>query len=133
VPALFLNYFPSWFVGVAFAAIGIGALVPAAIMSIAAANLYTRNIHREFVNRNMTHHQETHVAKLVSLIVKVGAVAFILGCRSRMRSSCSCSAGSGSSRRCRRSCSACTRACSTIAGCWPAGRQASSGRGWRSR
>ncbi|ONB50098.1 sodium:solute symporter [Burkholderia pseudomallei] len=79
VPALFLHFFPSWFVGVAFAAIGIGALVPAAIMSIAAANLYTRNIHREFVNRNMTHDQETHVAKLVSLIVKVGAVAFILG------------------------------------------------------
>jgi len=79
VPALFLEYFPSWFVGVAFAAIGIGALVPAAIMSIAASNLYTRNIHREFVNRNMTHAQETHVAKLVSLIVKVGAVAFILG------------------------------------------------------
>lgn len=79
VPALFLHFFPSWFVGVAFAAIGIGALVPAAIMSIAAANLYTRNIHREFVNRNMTHDQETNVAKLVSLIVKIGAVAFILG------------------------------------------------------
>ena len=40
VPALFLHSFPSWFVGIAFAAIGIGALVPAAIMSIAAANLY---------------------------------------------------------------------------------------------
>ncbi|CAH2893397.1 MAG: Na+/solute symporter [uncultured Paraburkholderia sp.] len=79
VPALFLHFFPSWFVGVAFAAIGIGALVPAAIMSIAAASLYTRNIHKEFVNRNMTHDQETNVAKLVSLIVKVGAVAFILG------------------------------------------------------
>ena len=52
VPALFLKSFPSWFVGIAFAAIGIGALVPAAIMSIAAANLYTRNIHREFINRN---------------------------------------------------------------------------------
>jgi solute:Na+ symporter, SSS family len=39
VPALFLHSFPSWFVGIAFAAIGIGALVPAAIMSIAAANL----------------------------------------------------------------------------------------------
>jgi solute:Na+ symporter, SSS family len=79
VPALFLHFFPSWFVGVAFAAIGIGALVPAAIMSIAAANLYTRNIHREFINRNMSHVQETNVAKLVSLVVKVGAVAFILG------------------------------------------------------
>jgi Na+/proline symporter len=51
VPALFLHSFPSWFVGIAFAAIGIGALVPAAIMSIAAANLYTRNIHREFINK----------------------------------------------------------------------------------
>jgi solute:Na+ symporter, SSS family len=79
VPALFLHFFPSWFVGVAFAAIGIGALVPAAIMSIAAANLYTRNIHKEFVNRNMQHHEETQVAKYVSLVVKVGALAFILG------------------------------------------------------
>ncbi|WP_429497405.1 monocarboxylate uptake permease MctP [Robbsia andropogonis] len=78
VPALFLHYFPSWFVGVAFAAIGIGALVPAAIMSIAAANLYTRNIHRVFINRNMTGKQETDVAKLVSLVVKIGAVAFIV-------------------------------------------------------
>jgi SSS family solute:Na+ symporter len=78
VPALFLHYFPSWFVGVAFAAIGIGALVPAAIMSIAAANLYTRNVHREFVNRGMTPEEETNVAKMVSLLVKVGAVVFIL-------------------------------------------------------
>ena len=44
VPALFLATFPSWFVGFAFAAIAIGALVPASIMSIATANLYTRNI-----------------------------------------------------------------------------------------
>ena len=58
VPALLLHSFPSWFVGVAFAAIGIGALVPAAIMSIAAANLYTRNIHREFINPNPTNKQE---------------------------------------------------------------------------
>jgi SSS family solute:Na+ symporter len=78
VPALLLHSFPSWFVGIAFAAIGIGALVPAAIMSIAAANLYTRNIHREFINRNPTDKQESRMAKLVSLIVKVGALVFIL-------------------------------------------------------
>jgi solute:Na+ symporter, SSS family len=78
VPALFLHMFPAWFVGIAFAAIGIGALVPAAIMSIAAANLYTRNIHREFINRNPTDRQEAQMAKWVSLIVKVGALAFIL-------------------------------------------------------
>ncbi len=78
VPALLLHSFPSWFVGIAFAAIGIGALVPAAIMSIAAANLYTRNIHREFVNRNPTPRQESQVAKWVSLVVKLGALLFIL-------------------------------------------------------
>jgi len=78
VPALFLHAFPSWFVGVAFAAIAIGALVPASIMSIAAANLYTRNIHREFINKNPTPEQETQMAKWVSLIVKAGALVFIL-------------------------------------------------------
>jgi SSS family solute:Na+ symporter len=78
VPALFLHSFPSWFVGVAFAAIGIGALVPAAIMSIAAANLYTRNIHREFINKNPTDKEEAQMAKWVSLIVKLGALIFII-------------------------------------------------------
>ena len=78
MPALLLHSFPSWFVGIAFAAIGIGALVPAAIMSIAAANLYTRNIHREFINKNPTDKQESQMAKWVSLIVKVGALVFIL-------------------------------------------------------
>jgi SSS family solute:Na+ symporter len=78
VPALFLHSFPDWFVGVAFAAIGIGALVPAAIMSIAAANLYTRNIHGEFINRNPTPKQEAQLAKWASLIVKAGALVFIL-------------------------------------------------------
>jgi SSS family solute:Na+ symporter len=78
VPALLLHSFPSWFVGIAFAAIGIGALVPAAIMSIAAANLYTRNIHREFINRTPTDRQEAQMAKWVSLIVKAGALAFIV-------------------------------------------------------
>ena len=78
VPALFLHIFPSWFVGIAFAAIGIGALVPAAIMSIAAASLYTRNIHREFINCAPTDKQEAQMAKWVSLIVKFGALAFIV-------------------------------------------------------
>ena len=78
VPALLLHSFPAWFVGIAFAAVGIGALVPAAIMSIAAANLYTRNIYREFINTSPTDKQESQIAKLVSLVVKVGALVFIL-------------------------------------------------------
>jgi SSS family solute:Na+ symporter len=78
VPALLLHTFPSWFVGVAFAAIGIGALVPAAIMSIASANLFTRNIYREFFHGQATDRQESQMAKWVSLIVKLGALLFIL-------------------------------------------------------
>ena len=78
VPALFLHSFPAWFVGIAFAAVGIGALVPAAIMSIAAANLYTRNIHREFINKNPTDKEEAQMAKWASLIVKFGALVFIV-------------------------------------------------------
>jgi SSS family solute:Na+ symporter len=78
VPALVLHVFPSWFVGVVFAAIAIGALVPAAIMSIAVANLYTRNIHREFINRNPTNKQESQMAKWVSLVAKLGALIFII-------------------------------------------------------
>jgi SSS family solute:Na+ symporter len=77
VPALILASFPSWFVGLAFAAIAIGALVPAAIMSIATANIFTRNIYREFINPNCTDAEESGVAKLVSLIVKIGALVFI--------------------------------------------------------
>jgi SSS family solute:Na+ symporter len=78
IPALFLHSFPAWFVGIAFAAVGIGALVPAAIMSIGAANLYTRNIHREFINANPTDKQEAQMAKWVSLVVKFGALIFIV-------------------------------------------------------
>jgi len=78
VPALFLQSFPAWFVGFAFAAIGVGALVPAAIMSIAAANLYTRNIYRPFINTECTPRREAQMAKWVSLIVKFGALLFII-------------------------------------------------------
>ena len=78
VPLLFMKMFPSWFVGFAFAAVAIGALVPAAIMSIAASNLFTRNIYREYFAPLATTRQEARVAKLVSLIVKLGAVLFIV-------------------------------------------------------
>jgi solute:Na+ symporter, SSS family len=78
VPMLFTHEFPSWFSGVALAAIGIGALVPAAIMSIAAANLYTRNIHRTLTGSEPSPKQETTIAKTVSLLVKAGALVAVL-------------------------------------------------------
>jgi solute:Na+ symporter, SSS family len=78
VPHLILNLFPDWFVGFCFAAIAIGALVPAAIMSIGAANTFTRNIWKPFVHPQIGAREEAGLAKLMSLIVKVGALAFIL-------------------------------------------------------
>jgi SSS family solute:Na+ symporter len=70
--------FPSWFAGFAFAAIGVGALVPAAVMSIGAANLFTRNFWRAYVNPAVTPAGEAKVAKLTSLVIKLGALLFIL-------------------------------------------------------
>jgi solute:Na+ symporter, SSS family len=77
VPALVLNSFPSWFVGVAFGAIAIGALVPAAIMAIASANIFTRDIYKQFV-ASAGVSTETFVAKIFSIVMVVGAMVFIL-------------------------------------------------------
>ena len=78
VPALFKVLFPGWFAGFAFAAIGIGALVPAAVMSIGAANLFTRNFWKAYVNPAVSPAGEAAVAKVTSLLVKVGALLVIL-------------------------------------------------------
>jgi len=78
VPALFKAIFPSWFAGFAFAAIAIGALVPAAVMSIGAANLFTRNFWKAYIEPDVTPAGEAAVAKVTSLIVKVGALLCIL-------------------------------------------------------
>jgi SSS family solute:Na+ symporter len=78
VPALFLKIFPEWFAGFGFAAIAIGALVPSAIMSIGAAKLFTRNIWKPFFRPQISPTGETAVAKVASLIVKLGALIFII-------------------------------------------------------
>ena len=78
IPQLFEDSFPSWFAGVAFAAVAIGALVPAAIMSIAAANTFTRNVYRDWIKPNATDAQEAKVSKLMSLVVKALALVFVL-------------------------------------------------------
>ena len=78
IPQLFEDSFASWFAGVAFAAVAIGALVPAAIMSIAAANTFTRNIYKELIKPDATHAEEAKVSKLPSLVVKAFALVFVL-------------------------------------------------------
>ena len=77
VPQLVLWAFPSWFAGFCFAAIALGALVPAAVMSIGAANTFTRNIWKPFIHPQMTPREESVLAKLVSLVVKLGALMVI--------------------------------------------------------
>jgi len=76
IPFLFQHNFPSWFTGIAFAAIVIGALVPAAIMGIAAANLFTRNIFKEFLKPDASPRLETKVSQWASLVVKFGGLYF---------------------------------------------------------
>ena len=78
IPQLFEDSFPAWFAGVAFAAVAIGALVPAAIMSIAAANTFTRNIYKEWIKPHATHAEEAQVSKIASLVVKGFALVFVL-------------------------------------------------------
>lgn len=47
-------------------------------MSIAAANLFTRNIYKAFFVPKATDAQEAKVAKIVSLVTKLGALGFVL-------------------------------------------------------
>ncbi|RFD20808.1 sodium:solute symporter family protein [Komagataeibacter melaceti] len=69
VPQLFLAIFPSWFAGFCFAAIAVGALVPASVMAIGAANLIMHNI-------LPSRAESVSGSRIAGFAVKVGA----LGC-----------------------------------------------------
>jgi SSS family solute:Na+ symporter len=79
VPVLFSDMFPHWFAGLAFGAIVIGALVPAAIMAIAAANTFARDIYKPYIRPNASDREESLVSQIVSVILKLGAVGVIVG------------------------------------------------------
>jgi len=79
VPVLFNTEFPHWFAGLAFGAIVIGALVPAAIMAIAAANTFARDIYKPYIRRNASAREEGLVSQIVSVVLKLGAVGVIVG------------------------------------------------------
>jgi len=102
VPLLFKILFPGWFAGFAFAAIAIGALVPAAIMSIGAANLFTRNFWKAYINLGVTALGEARVAKMTSLAVVAGALLFILFSANPIRSICNCLVAYGFCKLCLR-------------------------------
>ncbi|MDI6099299.1 sodium:solute symporter family protein [Actinoplanes sp. NEAU-A12] len=78
VPRMIHEYFPSWSAGIAYAALSIAALIPAAVMSIAAANAFTRSLYRPYLRPGASPATEAWVSRWVSLIVKFGAAALIL-------------------------------------------------------
>ena len=47
--------------------------------SIAASNLFTRNVYTSFIRPDASPEEETRVSQLVSLLVKLGALVFVLG------------------------------------------------------
>ncbi|OLE26483.1 MAG: sodium:solute symporter [Actinobacteria bacterium 13_1_20CM_3_71_11] len=77
VPRLLDSAFPAWSSGLALAAIGVGAMVPAAIMSIGSANLFTRDIYRVFIRPDATPAREARVSRTASLTTKLGALLVI--------------------------------------------------------
>lgn len=78
MPEMFRQLFPSWTAGIALAAFGIAALIPAAVMSIAAANAFTRSVYRAYWRPRATPAEEARVSRWTSLLVKFGAVLCIL-------------------------------------------------------
>ncbi|HEY2509047.1 MAG TPA: sodium:solute symporter, partial [Streptosporangiaceae bacterium] len=79
VPVLFNNEFPHWLAGLAFGAIVIGALVPAAIMAIAAANTFARDIYKPYIRPGASDREEGLVSQITSIVLKLGAVGVIVG------------------------------------------------------
>lgn len=79
VPMLVRDLLPPAQAGLVLGVIAIGALVPAAVMSVAAASTFATNIYLEYVNPTAIPAQVTRVAKVVSVLVKFAALAFVLG------------------------------------------------------
>lgn len=81
VPLLVADLMPSILSGFVFGALAVGALVPAAVMSVAVACLFVRNVYVEYFFPTATPKHQLTVARVVSLIAKVAALAFVFGLR----------------------------------------------------
>lgn len=83
VPQLVLQVLPAALGAAALAAVGVAALVPAAVMSVAVATTFTRNVYVEYVHPTATPKHQQSVARLVSGLVKAGALVFVLALRTQ--------------------------------------------------
>ncbi len=83
LPTLVRELLPDLAAGVVLGAFGIGALVPAAVMSVAAATTFAHNVYLEYLNPTALPDQVARVARWVSVLVKVAALAFVVGLRAQ--------------------------------------------------
>ncbi len=77
-PLIVLKTFPSTFTAFAFAAVVVGSIVPASIMALASANLLTRNLYLEYINPKASEKSQTHLSRVLVIVVIIGALAFSL-------------------------------------------------------
>lgn len=77
VPALIISIFPTWFTYLALAAIILGSVVPAASVSVSTATVCARTIYRDYLHPGCSDARETQVARLLSVLLKIGALLFL--------------------------------------------------------
>jgi solute:Na+ symporter, SSS family len=70
--------FPPWFLGVIGGAGALTAMVPAAIQLLTGATLYAKNLFRPIFAPRLTDQQIARVAKLMVLVLTVGAVVLAI-------------------------------------------------------
>lgn len=66
--------FPAWFLGVIGGAGALTAMVPAAIQLLSAATLFAKNLFRPILARGMTDRQVAQLAKIMVLVLTIGAL-----------------------------------------------------------
>ena len=70
--------FPAWFLGIVGGAGALTAMLPAAIQLLTGATLYAKNLFRPMVAPNMTDEQVAKLARLMVLVLTLGALFFAI-------------------------------------------------------
>ena len=79
IPLLIDHLASPWLAGLLLGTLAVAPLVPAAVIAIRVATLFARNVYVEYVNPGASSAHEVKVARLMSLLVKLGALGFALG------------------------------------------------------
>ena len=74
--AMVRKTFPAWFLGIIGGAGALTAMVPAAIQLLSGATLYAKNLFRPILAPGMTDQQVAKLAKIMVLVLALGALLF---------------------------------------------------------